>query len=229
MAFLVVVGAVEAASSAAPASAPAISAEEAKAGFRVLFNGKDLTGWQEVQGRPGSFVVKDGELHGNRGHRGKRTAYWLSTKEQYGDFELRLQYNIPKRGNTGVFLRAPHHGRTSKMGMEIQLLDDHGRKGAPSVGETGAIYQVVAPRERAAKPAGQWNDLHILCHGDRVRITLNGKVVTDASMADHGKLEKRPRRGHIGLSAHTDTVRFRHIRLRVIKGAAPGTAAREAE
>ena len=83
-----------------------LSAQERRAGFTDLFNGKDLTGWREVQGKPGSFHVADGILHGQR-DRERGTAYWLSTQDKYGDFELRLEVMLQPGGNSGVFIRVP--------------------------------------------------------------------------------------------------------------------------
>jgi hypothetical protein len=203
-----------------------LSPEEVRLGFHPLFNGHSLEGWREVQGPPGSFEIVDGVINGNRGEKPNRTSYWLSTTEKYRDFELRLQYRIPKGGNTGVFIRVPDYdGRTSRRGMEIQILDDHDRSGPPNAGETGAIYQVVAPSERASKPAGQWNDMAILCHGERVSVTINGKKVVDTKMKDHEKLKDRARSGFIGLSAHSHTSSYRNVRLRVI---GPKTTAKKA-
>ena len=106
------------------------------------------------------------------------------------------------------------------MGMEIQLLDDYGKE--PDKGKTGSIYRVVAPSEIASKPAGEWNDLSILCHGERIKITLNGKVVTDARMEDHEELRNRFRKGYIGLSAHSPhSVEYRSVRIREILGRHP--------
>jgi hypothetical protein len=194
--------------------------DEQAAGFRLLFNGSDLTGWVH-NGKPGSFKVRDGEILGDR--TGARDlAYWLSTEREYADFELRLQYKLAPGGNSGVFIRAPHEGRTSRLGMEIQLLDDGGRTDTPGTGDTCSIYRVVAPRKFASRPAGRWNDLCILCDGDRIRVALNGEIVNDALMSDYPDLKSRPRKGYIGLSTHTGPVRFRNVRLR---GApAPSTA-----
>lgn len=191
-------------------------------GFVRLFNGKNLAGWKEVQGKPGTFRVEDGELIGLREHdsSGARSAYWLSTANEYGDFALRLQYKLKPKGNSGVFIRAPHTGRTSLEGMEIQLLDDGATKGKPDVGKTGSIYRVVAPTAYASRPAGQWNDIEIRCDGDRIRVVLNGMAINDARMDQHKELKNRPRKGHIGLSAHTSEVRFRNIFLRTPSGAA---------
>lgn len=191
---------------------PTLSREEKDAGFELLFNGNDLGGWQEVQGDPGTFEVRDGILAGRRK---KGSAYWLSTKDEYGDFELRLQFRIPPKGNSGVFIRAPHEGRTSQKGMEIQICDEP-NKSAPDKGSMGSIYQVVPARKFAHRPPGEWNDLWILCAGDRVKVTINREVVIDAIMSDHDALKDRPRKGYLGLSAHTDTVEFRNVRLRKI-------------
>ena len=191
-----------------------LNAEEQAAGFKLLFNGKDLTGWAH-NGKPGSFTVKDGIIVGDRLERWD-LAYWLSTEREYGDFELRLQYKIGEGGNSGIFIRAPHEGRASLMGMEVQIVDDHAGKDAPGVSNTGAIYRVVAPKALASKPAGQWNDLWILCDGDLVKVTLNRQVITDATMAAYKQLQSRPRKGYIGLSAHTKPTQFRNIRLREI-------------
>jgi hypothetical protein len=209
------------ATSAPPASRPVaalVSAEEAAAGFKPLFNGVDLNGW-EPNGKPGSFSVADGCIVGDRRER-KDSAYWLSTIRQYGDFELRLQVRIQPKGNSGIFIRAPRDGRTSRMGMEIQILDDGGKAGAPGVGNTGAIYQVLAPKRFAAKLAGEWNELWIRCEGDHVRVTMNGHLVNEARMSDYPALASRPRKGYIGLSAHTDPVQFRNLRLREIPAGA---------
>lgn len=192
-----------------------VSPEESGAGFRALFNGVDLTAWVH-NGTPGSFTVKDGMINGDRAK--KEWAYWLSTEREYGDFELRLQYRITKGGNSGIFIRAPRDGRTSRVGMEIQILDDGQKKGRPGVGSTGAIYQVAASRALASKPAGEWNDLWILCHGEQVKVTLNGVVINEISMAEYEQLKSRPRKGYIGLSAHTGPVQFRNIRLREMGG-----------
>lgn len=183
--------------------------------FVRLFNGKNLSGWQEVQGKPGSFRVQDGVIVGKR-DRKTGSAYWLSTNRKYRNFELRLEYWLPRGGNSGVFIRVPGYtGRTSREGMEIQLMDDGG-KGKPHVGSTGSIYQVVAPSELAARPAGEWNQLRIVCNEQRVQVALNEKQVLDAAMDAFEALKNRPREGYIGLSAHTDIVRFRNVELREI-------------
>jgi hypothetical protein len=194
-----------------------LTTEEKRAGFRLLFDGQTLDGW-EHNGKPGSFTVKDGVIVGDRTGK-SQLAYWLSTDREYGDFELRLQVKLGTDGNSGIFIRAPRQGRASRVGMEVQLLDDGSRTGQPGIGDTGAIYQVAAPKAYVSRPAGQWNDLRILCDGPRVQVTLNGQIINDVLMTDLPALKNRPRQGFIGLSAHTKPVQFRSIRLREIKPA----------
>src|SRR5262249_29421284 len=86
--------------------------------FLPLVNGKDLSGWEAVGGSIDCWEWRDGRVVCKGGKGG-----WLCTKDQYGDFELELEYNCPKDGNSGVFIRAPREGHTSKVGMEIQILD----------------------------------------------------------------------------------------------------------
>jgi hypothetical protein len=176
-----------------------------------LFNGKDLAGWDAVSGSGDCWEVRDSKIVCKGGKGG-----WLCTKEEYGDFEIEVEYNCPKDGNSGVFIRAPRSGHTSKLGMEIQLLDDDAKiheKIKPAQ-HTASIYGVVAPSKPAQKPAGEWNTIRIRCKGDQVVITLNGEKVVDADMAAHEELKNRPRKGYIGLQNHGSGLEFRSVKLK---------------
>src|SRR5262249_11919511 len=81
---------------------PARSADDAPEGFDSIFNGKDLAGWKVHDGKMESWGAEDGLLFTSGGGGG-----WLLTEKEYGDFELRLEYKVPKAGNSGVALRAP--------------------------------------------------------------------------------------------------------------------------
>src|SRR5207302_10220965 len=92
---------------------------------------------------------------------------WLGTGRDYANFTLRLEYRLTPGGNSGVYLRAPQSGHISRVGMEIQILDDsHPRYAHLDFYQyTGSIYHVVAPTQRAGKPAGQWNAMEIRALG----------------------------------------------------------------
>lgn len=179
--------------------------------FAPLFNGKDLEGWEAVGGSIDCWTFQDGKVVCKGGKGG-----WLCTKEQYGDFEVELEYNVPASGNSGVFLRAPREGHTSKLGMEIQLLDDDAEihKNIKPAQHTASIYMVVAPSKPAQKKAGEWNTIRIRCKGDQVTITLNGEQVVDADMSKFPELKDRPRKGYLGLQNHGSGVEFRNVRLK---------------
>lgn len=176
-----------------------------------LFNGKDLSGWAPVGGSGDCWEWKDGKVVCKGGKGG-----WLCTKDAYGDFEFELDYNCPKDGNSGVFIRAPREGHTSKLGMEIQILDDDAeihRKIKPAQ-HTASIYGVVAPSKAVQRKAGEWNSMRIRCKGDQVTITLNGETVVDADMSAYPELKDRPRKGYIGLQNHGSGLEFRNVRLK---------------
>jgi hypothetical protein len=176
-----------------------------------LFNGKDLSGWEAVSGPADVWEWKDGKVVCKGGKGG-----WLCTKEQYGDFEIEVEYNCPKDGNSGVFIRAPREGHTSKLGMEIQILDDDAEihRNIKPFQHTASIYGVVAPSKPAQKKAGEWNTMRIRCKGDQVTITLNGEKVVDADMNAYEDLKGRPRKGYIGLQNHGSGLEFRNVRLK---------------
>lgn len=178
-----------------------------------LFNGKDLSGWEAVGGPADCWEWKDGKVVCKGGKGG-----WLCTKEQYGDFELEVEYNCPKDGNSGVFIRAPREGHTSKLGMEIQILDDDAEihKNIKPFQHTASIYGVVAPSKPAQKKVGEWNTMRIRCKGDQVTVTLNGEKVVDADMSAFPDLKDRPRKGYIGLQNHGSGLEFRNVRLKVL-------------
>src|SRR5262245_13350515 len=104
-------------------------------GFTSLLNGKDLDGWKVHGGKTESWGADMGVLFVNGGGGG-----WLMTEKEFGDFELRLDFKVPKGGNSGVALRAPMKGNPAYEGMEIQILDDAGHKGLKDWQATGSVY-----------------------------------------------------------------------------------------
>ena len=188
-------------------------------GFQPLFNGKDLSGWQVNEGgKLDRWGAGDGILFTT----GKPGGGWLMTEKEYGDFEILLEYKVPKAGNSGVALRSPLKGDPAYVGMEIQILDnpwyldEKNYKGLKPVQLTGAIYGVVAPEPDATKKAGTWNKMHITAKGRHVTVEVNGTRVVDADLDDYKEHAKQHPgllrdQGRLGLQCHTDRVEFRHI------------------
>ena len=182
-------------------------------GYKSLFDGKTLTGWQEVGGGTESWKVEDGLLVCT----GKKKGSSLRGVEQYTDFNLRLEYKLKPGGNSGVFAHvsgdADHHGQGS--GVEIQILDDpHARYTKLKPYQyTGSVYAIAPAQERTGLPAGEWNQMEINCVGTDYRVTHNGTVVVNATAADFPELTKRRKSGFLGLQNHSEEVFFRNIRI----------------
>jgi hypothetical protein len=217
-----------------PPSAPKRVAEDN--GFVSLFNGKDLTGWKlSDDGNMADWGVDDGILH-TSGH-GRS---WLLSDKEYGDFELRLDFKLSEKGNSGVALHSARKGNPAVVGMEIQLLDDSwykkNFKDLRPTQLTGAIYGSIPPSRDALKPMGEWNSLRIIANRSRVTVELNGVRITDADLDEHrDKAAKHPgllnEYGHIGLQSHDGRVEFRKIEIKELSAAkseAPQVAKPEA-
>jgi len=186
-------------------------------GRTQLFNGVDLSGWRMAG--PGHFDVEDGVLvsHGGMG------LLWY-TAEPFGDCVLRIVYRIGRvEDNSGVFIRidgppadawhAVHHG------YEVQIFapgDDYHA--------TGVIYSMSKALSRPDAPPGEWNTMEITLDGELVRITLNGRLVTEfdpagdvPERAETYEPERgpRPTHGYLGLQNHDEPsrVEFREVSI----------------
>lgn len=187
-------------------------------GFEPLFDGKSTAGWTRVGGKEKNWVVENGELITQGASGG-----WLSTEKTYGDFILKLEYQVGPGGNSGVFIRSPHSGDPAYTGMEIQVLDDDSDryKSLKPFQYCGSVYGVEAAKRGSTKPAGQWNAMEITAIGPKVTVKLNGTVITEADLTKHADAEaghpgiKRPD-GYIGFQNHDEPVKFRNIAIKTI-------------
>ena len=91
----------------------------------ALFNGNDLTGWTS-HGEIDAWGVRDGELVTLKPGKGR----WIRTEKMYRDFELKLDFWMPKGGNSGVGIRGSSNGNPAFSGFEIQILDTYGEEPA---------------------------------------------------------------------------------------------------
>jgi len=188
--------------------------------WQKLYNGKDLSGWH-AEGTDAKLDIwkPNGELLTCTG--GKIN--YIATDKEYSDFELKLEFRIPKGANSGVGIRFPRGGWPSTGGMEIQILDDTDPqyKDLNPNQACGSIYSFVAPKSHPAKPAGTWNSMRIRCQGPDIQVWINNKEVIHENLDTHNEkgkgdlpLSKRPRTGLIGLQCHTDPIDFRKVEVR---------------
>ena len=143
-------------------------------GWRPLLNGIDLTGWVGEHGAKHEWVAAKSvnwkrifnpkgldysAAPGDRMTNGKLgKTIDIETVEKFGDFELYLEYVLPRGSNSGVFLHALY---------EIQLFDSYGHAGLLQVGDNGGIYAYpdglggAPPLLNASRPAGDWQSLQV--------------------------------------------------------------------
>jgi hypothetical protein len=197
----------------------AVAALAAERGFTGLFDGKTTNGWQLVKGRGPGYVVENGVLVCPKEGGGN-----LFSVKEYKDFIFRFDFKMEPGGNNGVGIRAPLEGDAAYVGMEIQILDhDHAMyKGKIKPAQRhGSVYDVLAAKADALKPAGEWNSEEIRIKGGKIKVTLNGKVITEGDISkvtDPAVLKKHPglnrAQGHIGFLGHGSRVEFRNLRVK---------------
>jgi hypothetical protein len=213
-------------SSFAGASAQnALTEQERAEGWRRLFDGRTTEGWRGFRrdAMPAGWQVVDGAL--------TRVAAGgdIITTEQFGSFELALEWKVAPGGNSGIFFNVTEDADyVWQTGPEYQILDDVGhRDGHTPETSAGSNYALHAPATAAAKPAGEWNSTRLLVRGDRVEHWLNGGLIVSYELGSDewkalvaaSKFRDMPgygraRRGHIALQDHGDPVAFRNIRIR---------------
>ena len=196
-----------------------LAAFAAENGFTQLFDGKTTNGWQLIKGHGPGYIVKEGVLVCPKEGGGN-----LFTAKEYKDFVFRFEFKMEPGGNNGVGIRAPLEGDAAYAGMEIQILDhDHAMyKGKLKPTQRhGSVYDVIPATADALKPVGEWNSEEIHIKGGKIKVTLNGKVITEGDLSkvtDEAILKKHPgvrrAQGHIGFLGHGSHVEFRNIRVK---------------
>jgi HEAT repeat protein len=195
-------------------------------GFRPLFNGRDLAGWKGlVADPPGRAKMSAAELSKAQAEAdADMRIHWqvvdgvlvfdgaghnLCTPEDYGDFELFIDWKIGPNGDSGIYLRGS---------PQVQIWDP-----AQWPEGSGGLYNNQngpnKPLQQADNPAGAWNTFYVRMSGNRVTVYLNNiLVVNDVAMENYWEREKPLySRGQIELQAHSTPLAFRDIYLRELQ------------
>jgi hypothetical protein len=196
-----------------------LSEEERTAGFKSLFNGKDLDHWI---GNKTDYIVENNEIavrpkqggHGN-----------LYTAEEYSDFNFRFEFKLTDGANNGLGIHTPLEGDAAYVGKELQILDNTASIYAnlEPYQYHGSVYGVIAAKRGHLKPIGQWNQQEVIIKGDAIKIILNGEIIVDGDMKeaskngtldglDHPGLKRN--KGHIAFLGHGSELEFRNIRIK---------------
>ncbi|HJZ72901.1 MAG TPA: DUF1080 domain-containing protein [Vicinamibacterales bacterium] len=195
--------------------------------WRSLFDGRTTTGWRGFRQpqMPAGWQVVDGALT-----RVGRAAD-IVTVDEFGDFELTLEWKLPRNGNSGIFYRVTEEDDVMwHVAPEFQLIDNAYSEPLKPVQLAGANYDLHPPSRDVTRAIGSWNEARVIARGAHVEHWLNGvkvveyelwtadweRRVRESKFRDYPKYG-RARRGHIGLQDHDGPVAFRNIRIRELK------------
>lgn len=196
-----------------PVQANTLTEKEKEEGWQLIFNGKDLAGWQCSEENPESVRVEDGLLVTN----GKRAHLFYGEKGEavFTDFELVADVKCVGKSNSGIFFHTnlqdkgwPRHG------FEAQICNGFG-----DPRKTASIYSFADIKESPAKD-DVWIHYHLKVEGKNVKIWIDGELVQDWTQPDDWKPKtKRLGSGTIALQAHDpgSTVLFKNMKLREIQ------------
>ncbi len=180
-------------------------------GYRSLFNGKDLTGWE---GDTTLWKVADNAIVGDSP--GIKHNQFLCTKEEFGDFELKLEFRVKDgAGNTGVQFRTKKLPNTTEVsGYQADLgekywgcLYDESRR--------NKVLVQAAPELEPVLKKSDWNEYTIRAEGDHITLKINGVTTVDYKEAD----ADIARSGIVALQVHSGgpmRVDFRNIRIKLL-------------
>ncbi|MCP4978058.1 MAG: DUF1080 domain-containing protein [Maribacter sp.] len=137
-----------------------------------LFNGKNMDGWHLINPESANgFNVVDGMLVNDPEQPKEGEHIWygnIRTDKEFEDFNLKLEVNVPKGNNSGVYLRGIY---------EIQVVDSYGKALDPH--NMGALYSRITPSVAAEKPAGEWQALNITLVDRHLTVIFNGEKIID--------------------------------------------------
>jgi hypothetical protein len=218
-----------------------LSEKEKKAGWVLLFNGKDFNGWRQCNGTaiPKNWVIENGTMkvftaEGKKPGEGSNGDILYGNKK-FKNFELSVDWKASKMANSGIFydVREVPGQPIYYAAPEVQVLDnvDATDNKIPSH-LAGSLYDMIAADPKTVHPAGQWNTIVITVNNGKVTHVQNGvkvveyelwtpawdKMVANSKFKDFpGFTEGISKEGYIGLQDHGYPVWFRNIKIREIK------------
>jgi glucose/arabinose dehydrogenase len=207
-----------------------ISDAEKRSGWKLLFDGQSKDGWRNYKSDKigDGWEVKDGALTRAKGGAGD-----ILTKDQYGSFELSIEYKISKGGNSGIMFHvSEEYDAPWQTGPEIQVQDN---KDGHDPQKSGWLYQLYPAGKipftdiasDATRPAGEWNHMQIRICPAGSEINVNGyrysqfvkgsddwnQKVAKSKFKEFPNFGK-PTKGFICLQDHGNEVAYRNIKIR---------------
>jgi sugar phosphate isomerase/epimerase len=148
------------------------------------------------------------------------------TKERYGNFILELDWKIPEKGNSGVFIRTGSIENWINTAIEVQI---HATTDGTLHGQCGAIYDCLSPSKTSIRKPGEWNHYVITCLDNKIYVNLNGEDIIDMDLDQWTEPHKNPdgtknkfptaykdmpREGHLGFQYHGNPVWFKNLKVK---------------
>lgn len=195
----------------------AIAQQKSNTGWTNLFNGRDLTGWKQLNGKA-KYAVSNGEIIGTTVS-GEPNSF-LVTEKNYKDFILELEFKLDAEMNSGIQFRSEskadyQNGRVHGYQFEIDPSPRAWTGGIYDEARRDWLYTLdVNPTAKTAYKAGQWNKCRIECIGNSIRTFVNG--IATAHIIDDMTAE-----GFIALQVHAigkndepgKQIRWKNIRI----------------
>ena len=197
--------------------------------WRSLFDGASLKDWRGYK----TDKVPDGWRAENGTLTKDKPVADIVTRDQFGDFELELEWKIGEAGNAGIFYRGTEeYDHIYWSAPEYQLLDDiKGADNKSRLTSAGAAYAILPSPAGHLKPVGEWNRARIVVKGNHVEHWLNGVKLLEyefgsadwTAKVQASKFKDWPnygksKRGYIALQGdHEGSLAFRNIRIRELK------------
>jgi hypothetical protein len=185
-------------------------------GWIDLLTEENAAKWKNVTDDQTVFTIEDGVMHvlGI-----EHTQYFAWMGQDFGDFEMHVEFKTTPGANSGVFFRSSPDDPVYA-GMEIQVMGDFGT--APHRNGCGSLYDIATPMFNLVRPDGEWNSYDITAKGSQLTVVFNGWKVLDLDLSKMtmpiGKfdtpLAELPQTGHIILQDHGNEVWYRNLVVR---------------
>ena len=198
-----------AAAAAAAGAHNVLAPDERRQGVELLFNGRDLAGWE---GDPALWSVEDGKIVGSTDGAPLASNSFLIFGKEYADFEIEFEVKL-RNGNSGMQFRSERLPDGAVRGYQADIAEGKGWGSLHGERLPGGLIMDgwQGKAEHGVRPG--WNHVAIYCRGHHIRIAVNGRVMTD--VRDPGAL-----RGVFALQLHRGPpmrVEYRNLKLRRLR------------
>ena len=181
--------------------AAGLAAEEKKdKGFEPLLD-EGLSKWKADEKLKAHWTLDDGVLK----YDGKASHLW--TKDSFEDFVLKVDWRLPARGDSGIYLRGMSKAQCNIWVNDLGSGEVWGYRTDKNQPEE--VRKACTPKKVADKPVGEWNTFVITMKGDRLTVVLNGEEVISGA-----KLPGVKPSGPIALQHHGNPIEFRNILIK---------------